>query len=48
MDKRVGKERFPQEERGHNFQCTGTPNAKSETEPIQGESSWRRVVKGNV
>jgi hypothetical protein len=44
MDKGVDKERFPQEERGHNFQCTGIPNAKSETEPIQGESSWRRVM----
>jgi hypothetical protein len=48
MNKRVGKKRFSQEKRGHNFQCTGIPNAKSETKPIQDESSWRRVVKGNV
>jgi hypothetical protein len=48
MVKGVGEERFPHKERGYNFQCTGIPNAKSETEPIQGEPSWRRVVKGNV
>jgi hypothetical protein len=48
MVKGVGKERFSQEERGHNFQSMGIPNAKSKTEPIQGESSWIHMIKGNV
>jgi hypothetical protein len=48
MVKGVGKGRFPWKKRGHNFQYMGIPNARSKTEPIQCELSWRRVVKGNV
>jgi hypothetical protein len=47
MDKGLGNRSFPQEEREHN-QCMGIPNAISKTEPIQDESSRRRVVTGKV
>jgi hypothetical protein len=47
MNKRVGKKRIPQEDRGHNLQCRGIPNAKSKPNPLKvnrPEEGWLKVT----